>query len=294
LLHSKISICIPTYNRAMSLKRCLESLHKLTYDNVEIIVGDNNSTDNTKEIVQAFPAVRYVSETSQGAGFMRNVLLHACSEDSEYIGYIDDDEEVEPTWVEDMLCGFAADPEVVTVGGPYRPIYAKAIPTWMPDNVCKRKFEERTDVVVTDKFPSIPGGNCMLRLAVVRKKNVEFDTALGRKGKRPLSGEDNEFLQKVTEPEYKYAFVHKAWVYHHIPAERMTFTFITRLNFWDSVSEYCYRKKAFTVWLKNLYKLITRTIQLVVSIFTLNPRYITNRYLKVVRCLGYLLGPHYK
>lgn len=49
-----ISVIIPTYNRANELARCLESLTHQTYKNFEIIVCDDGSTDNTKEVVDRF------------------------------------------------------------------------------------------------------------------------------------------------------------------------------------------------------------------------------------------------
>lgn len=49
-----VSVCIPTYNSARYLRKSLGSIVKQTYDNIEIIVSDNASTDNTKEIVKLF------------------------------------------------------------------------------------------------------------------------------------------------------------------------------------------------------------------------------------------------
>jgi len=49
-----VSILIPTYNRASFLKRAIESALKQSYWNIEIVISDNCSTDNTKEIVSRF------------------------------------------------------------------------------------------------------------------------------------------------------------------------------------------------------------------------------------------------
>lgn len=50
----KLSICIPTYNRAALLKEALESIISQATDQIEIVVSDNASTDNTKEIIEEF------------------------------------------------------------------------------------------------------------------------------------------------------------------------------------------------------------------------------------------------
>lgn len=47
----KVSICIPTYNRYKLLLQCLESINNQTYKNYEVIISNNNSSDETKEII---------------------------------------------------------------------------------------------------------------------------------------------------------------------------------------------------------------------------------------------------
>ena len=49
-----ISVIIPTFNRAYCISRALNSVINQTYQNIEIIVVDNYSTDKTKEIVKKF------------------------------------------------------------------------------------------------------------------------------------------------------------------------------------------------------------------------------------------------
>ena len=52
--HIKLSICIPTYNRARFIRETLESVISQANDNVEIVIVDGASTDNTTEVVQRF------------------------------------------------------------------------------------------------------------------------------------------------------------------------------------------------------------------------------------------------
>lgn len=49
-----VSVIIPTYNSSRTLERCLQSIKDQTYSHIELIVVDNNSTDNTKEIAKKF------------------------------------------------------------------------------------------------------------------------------------------------------------------------------------------------------------------------------------------------
>lgn len=61
-----ISVCIPTYNRAGFLASCIQSILYQNYSNYEIVICDNQSTDNTEEIVKAItdPRVRYIKNNS--------------------------------------------------------------------------------------------------------------------------------------------------------------------------------------------------------------------------------------
>ena len=74
----KVVIGVCTYNRCKDLRRLLQSLIKLDYPNFEIIVVDNNSTDQTAQIVSGFEKVKYVFEEKQGLAYARNCLLNKC------------------------------------------------------------------------------------------------------------------------------------------------------------------------------------------------------------------------
>src|SRR3990170_7727880 len=51
---SLVSICIPTYNSARYLRQCLDSIASQTYKNVEVIISDNASTDDTVSIINEY------------------------------------------------------------------------------------------------------------------------------------------------------------------------------------------------------------------------------------------------
>ena len=65
----KVVIGVCTYNRCLGLKRLLQSLIKLDYPNFEIIVVDNNSTDQTAKIISEFEKVKYIFEARQGLAY---------------------------------------------------------------------------------------------------------------------------------------------------------------------------------------------------------------------------------
>jgi len=60
----KVTIAIPTYNRATFLPESIESVLKQSYDNIEIIISNNDSIDNTEEIINNYPdnRIRYFKQ----------------------------------------------------------------------------------------------------------------------------------------------------------------------------------------------------------------------------------------
>lgn len=89
-----VSVIIATYNRAEGLSRAIESVLRQSYPYYEIIVADDCSTDNTKEIVEQFndKRIHYVKldKNSGGAFIPRQVGLKAST--GEYIAILDDDD----------------------------------------------------------------------------------------------------------------------------------------------------------------------------------------------------------
>ena len=57
---SKVSVVVPTYNRAYRLEETLRSVVNQTYQDFELIVVDDGSTDDTSKVMQSFPGVKYI------------------------------------------------------------------------------------------------------------------------------------------------------------------------------------------------------------------------------------------
>jgi glycosyltransferase involved in cell wall biosynthesis len=85
-----ITAIIPTYNRAEFITRVIESVQNQSYKVDEIIVVDDGSTDNTKEIVSKYKDVIYIYQENRGVSSARNSGIKASS--SEYIAFLDSDD----------------------------------------------------------------------------------------------------------------------------------------------------------------------------------------------------------
>jgi glycosyltransferase involved in cell wall biosynthesis len=110
----QVSIVIPVYNEADELDSCLQAIAQQTVQPFEVIVIDNNSTDNSVAIARSYRFVTVRSEPRQGAIYARNAGFNAAT--GQIIGRIDADTRVAPDWVE-TLQGIFADGAVDAVSG---------------------------------------------------------------------------------------------------------------------------------------------------------------------------------
>ena len=97
-----ISIIIPTYNYAQFLPEALESVFSQTFKNYEIIVVDDGSMDNTREIVGNYgERVRYFYQANSGVSAARNKGIREAEGD--YLAFLDADDLYRPEFLEIML-----------------------------------------------------------------------------------------------------------------------------------------------------------------------------------------------
>jgi glycosyltransferase involved in cell wall biosynthesis len=107
-----VSVVIPTHNRADLLSRAVNSVLGQTYERLEIIIVDDASTDNTREIVHGFKGdrIRYLRhDNNRGGSATRNTGIDAAT--GQYIAFLDDDDEWVPQMIQkqlDSLQGFDA------------------------------------------------------------------------------------------------------------------------------------------------------------------------------------------
>jgi GT2 family glycosyltransferase len=113
-----VSIIIPTFNGGTRIAGCLEALLAQTSGrDAEILVVDDGSTDNTAEVVTAYPGIRLVSQSNGGPAAARN--RGALEARGGIILFTDDDCVPTPGWLAAMTDPFE-DPDVVGVKGVYR------------------------------------------------------------------------------------------------------------------------------------------------------------------------------
>ncbi|QIK69392.1 glycosyltransferase [Erysipelothrix sp. HDW6C] len=102
-MESLVSIVVPVYNGAESISQTIKSVLEQTYKNLELVVIDDGSTDNTASVIQSFEDNRIVLKqiTNGGVSNARNVGIEIAK--GAYISFLDSDDSYELDYIENML-----------------------------------------------------------------------------------------------------------------------------------------------------------------------------------------------
>ncbi len=92
---------IPVYNREKYIKKCLEIIINQTYKNLEVIVVDDGSTDNSVNLIKQFKEVKLISCGKQGPSVARNLGVNNAT--GKYIHFMDDDDEINTEFYENLV-----------------------------------------------------------------------------------------------------------------------------------------------------------------------------------------------
>ncbi|MBM3248186.1 MAG: glycosyltransferase [Candidatus Omnitrophica bacterium] len=201
----KVSIIVPAYNAAQKIAFCLDSLFNLDFpaEEREIIVVDNNSTDETKEIVSPYP-VKYVFESKRTRGAARNKGISVAK--GKYIAFTDSDCIVDKNWLKILFEAVESDDNIAACGG--------KIVAHKTDNIFERFAEERDmlsqklamDSDVNQEIPRVVTANAIFRKDVLEEIGL-FDEDL-------ITSEDTELGWRLSFGGYQMKYIPESLVYH--------------------------------------------------------------------------------
>lgn len=116
---AQVSVVIPVYNGSAYIAKAIASVRNQDYRELQIIVVDDGSTDNTSQVVADLePAVHYIRQDNGGTGVARNRGAQEVSGD--FIAFIDADDLWTPGKLALQMAAFDEDPELDAVWGHVR------------------------------------------------------------------------------------------------------------------------------------------------------------------------------
>lgn len=233
----EISIIICSYNRAAYIINALDSLlhQTISKSTFEVIVVDNNSIDNTEELVQMYRETHagfnlsYLTETVQGASFARNT--GAAFARSSLLCFMDDDAVAEKEFVERILSFFKKYSNAAGLGGRIIPRYIPEEPKWMSHYVSSLvgnfDYSRQLREFAPGKYP-------LESNMVVRKEDFDaiggFNTSLpGVKGTLRIGGEGKDFFLRLQARNKKIYYDPEVIVHHVVEVKKLTPHYLYRV-----------------------------------------------------------------
>ncbi|MEW5766865.1 MAG: glycosyltransferase [bacterium] len=208
----KVSVIIPTYNYASFISQAVESVLAQTFQDLEIIVVDDGSTDNTRDVLKRFEGkIIYLYQENQGAPAARNKGIKVAQ--GEYIGLLDADDLWMPEKLEVQVPILDQNPEVGLI---YANTYnIGALGERQPLGMANKKG-------LSGKiFPELLKGNFIQSPSVlIRRDCFEkvglFDEALGS-----LAAQDWDMWLRITRV-FKAVYVDQVLGKYRLHTENMT------------------------------------------------------------------------
>jgi len=225
----QVSVVISTYNRGALLENAVRSVlaqDEASAPSFELIVVDNNSTDETAELIRRVAEldgrVRYVFEPQQGSSYGRNAGIREAR--APLIAFTDDDVLAEPDWLASIVRAFDEHSGTDVVGGRVLPVWPSPPPAWLTRDhwtpLALIDYGERSIEVDAACPICLVSANLSFRRAVLDSVGgfaAAFQLVKGSVG----SVEDHELLLRVLSTGRKVVYDPRVVVHAAIQSNRL-------------------------------------------------------------------------
>ena len=175
----KVSIIVPVYNVEKYISECITSLIEQTYENIEIIIINDGSTDKSKEICQELKEkderIIFITKHNSGVSDTRNIGISKSTGD--YIVFVDSDDYIDKHYIEEMVKGMKEEEFIDMAVCNYVELYKNVLlhgGSNLTDNLIITNKEAINDIYKLKSF----GGylwNKIFKNDIIRKYNIRFN-----------------------------------------------------------------------------------------------------------------------
>lgn len=239
-----ISAIICTHNRDNYLGAAIDSLLAQDFEDFEVIVVDNASSDRTREVTEKRQKAKYVFEPVTGLSVARNTGANAA--ESQILAYLDDDAVASPSWLRVLYEAYQHNEKLAIAGGKVTLLWPEGIvpPPWLSNELAGNlgAYDLGEKVVYIDRPGLTPRGlNYSIRRSFLEQIGG-FDVNLGRVGKKLLSNEELLMTEQALKRGWQVAYLPEAIVAHNVAPERLNQGWFLSRGWWQGISE-CYREQ---------------------------------------------------
>jgi glycosyltransferase involved in cell wall biosynthesis len=240
-----LDVLVPTHNRGSMLERAVRSILAARQPatlSVRVVAICNGCTDDSLQRMRRMMAdapgrVEFIWERRRGKSTALNVGIARSSAD--LIAMIDDDEEVDPSWLMVIADAFV-DPGIEFIGGPYVPVWRDRQPDWLP-------AEYLAVIGSADMGPSrrpfgpdfpgiLKGGNAAIRRTALARVGGYAEELGPGPSQRLFSCEDEDMYLRLLESGARGDYRPDLVIHHHVSSERLTRNYFRQWCFWRGVS----------------------------------------------------------
>lgn len=172
-----ISVIVPAYNSSKYVKKCIQSVLNQDYNNFELIVVNDGSTDNTLEILNTLSKkdnrIKVLNQKNSGVSSARNLGLSNSS--GEYITFLDSDDTLTKTALSDFLSEINENVDLVICSS--REVRLKGMDVLYPSKIYDNIYTIKNDFIEFDLYIRKPCAN-LYRKSIIDNYNVRFPLSM--------------------------------------------------------------------------------------------------------------------
>lgn len=273
----KVTFAIPTYKRPVCLTACLNAIQSLTFAKsaeplIEVIVIDNDPDGSSRTLCEPFTksqrfSVKYCCEKKRGITYARNRAIAETAPDSDFLAFVDDDEEVHHLYLDELLYSQKIHSADVVMGMVHFRFEIDP-PSW----IIKGNFFSFPVPPVGPRceIATASTGGVLISKQVLKSMNYHFDHRFALTG-----GEDRNFFNRVHKAGFRIVFHKDALAIEFVPRERMNARWIVMRRFMEAVvysrDQLELNKNRLAVFFeritKSIFRIIYGSLLLILGIF---------------------------
>ena len=236
-----VSVIICGYNSSARITPTLEALQKQHFTATpvswEVILVDNASTDNTAQLTtevwnrNPVTDLKILREEKPGLMEARKKGLAGAVYD--IVSFIDDDNWVEPGWIQKVAEIFSMNENIGACGGKSEAVFEKTKPEWFDEyqNSFAVGIQAEQSGIIDDKKGFLWGAGLSFRKILwqdLQQRGFK-NLTLGREGKKITAGEDTELCYAIRLLGYHLYYRHDLTLKHFMPGNRMNIIYLVKI-----------------------------------------------------------------